>query len=125
MHVLWSTARRPLADGTPQGRAVGTKRPRLCATTQLALRGQDRALTKKTRKKKTCFFDEESDALRAVLWAAGPAPRARVFRKKLEEKEMHGNATGEKGASYMKRLCKKREQKMKKKGWLASFVDTI
>ena len=32
------------------------------------------------------------------------------FRKELEEKQMHGNATGEKGASYMKRLCKKREK---------------
>ena len=55
VNVLWSTARRPLADGTPQGRAVGTKRPRQCATTQLALRGQDRALTKKTRKRKCVF----------------------------------------------------------------------
>ena len=41
------------------------------------------------RKKKISFFDEEGDALRAVLWAAGPAPRARMrFRKWLDEKEM-------------------------------------
>ena len=47
VHVLRTTARRPLADETPQGRAVGTRRPQLCAATQLALRGQERALTKK------------------------------------------------------------------------------
>ena len=82
--VLRSTARCPLADGTSQRRAVGTKRLWLCARTQLALRGQDRALTKKTgEKKKIRFFDKEGDALRVVLWAAGPAPRARVrLRKK-------------------------------------------
>ena len=49
----------------------------------------------KDEKKKMCFFDEGSDALRAVLWAVGPAPRARVFKKKFEEKEMHGKATRE------------------------------
>ena len=56
VHVLRTTARRPLADETPQGRAVGTSRPRLCAATQLALRGQERALTKKDGKRKTCLF---------------------------------------------------------------------
>ena len=56
VHVLRTTARRPLADETPQGRAVGTRRPRLCAATQLALRGQERALTKKDGKRKACLF---------------------------------------------------------------------
>ena len=53
--VVRSTARCPRADGKPRGRAVGTKKLWLCATTQLALRGQDRALTKKTRKRKCVF----------------------------------------------------------------------
>ena len=55
VHVLRTTARRPLADETPQGRAVGTSRPQLCAATQLALRGQERALTKKTEKENVPF----------------------------------------------------------------------
>ena len=52
-------------------------------------RSRSRTYEKDRRKQKISLFDEEGDALRAVLWAAGPAPRARVrLRKKLDEKEM-------------------------------------
>ena len=95
VHVLRTTARRPLADETPQGRAVGTRRPQLCAATQPALRGQERALTKKTEKEKRAFFDEGRDALRAVLWAVGPAPRARVSKRKIRGKENAWKSTRE------------------------------
>ena len=95
VHVLRTTARRPLADETPQGRAVGTSRPQLCAATQLALRDQERALTKKTEKEKRASFDEGRDALRAVLWAVGPAPRARVFKRNIRGKENAWKATRE------------------------------
>ena len=49
----------------------------------------------KDGKRKRAFFDEGSDALRAVLWAVGPAPRARVFKRKIRGKEKTCKATRE------------------------------
>ena len=52
-------------------------------------------LRKKTEKEKRAFFDEGRDALRAVLWAVGPAPRARVSKRKIRGKENAWKATRE------------------------------
>ena len=70
------------------GRSCVQRRSWPCAVKNAHLR-------KRRKKKNVPFFDEGRDALRAVLWAVGPAPRARVFKKKFEEKEMHGKATRE------------------------------
>ena len=48
----------------------------------------------KDGKRKRAFFDEGSDALRAVLWAVGPALVLVFLREKFEEKKMHGNLPG-------------------------------
>ena len=54
------------------GRSCVQRRSWPCAVKNAHLR-------KKTEKEKRAFFDEGRDALRAVLWAVGPAPRARVL----------------------------------------------
>ena len=62
------------------GRSCVQRRSWPCAVKNAHLR-------KKTEKEKRAFFDEGRDALRAVLWAVGPAPRARVFKRKIRGKE--------------------------------------
>ena len=95
VHVLRTTARRPLADETPQGRAVGTSRPQLCAATQLALRGQERALTKKDGKRKTCLFSTKGAMPYELFCGRSGQPLVLVFlREKFEEKKMHGKLPG-------------------------------
>ena len=85
----------------------------------------------KDGKRKRAFFDEGSDALRAVLWAVGPAPRARAFKRKNSRKRKFMESYQGRQPSYMRRLSEKREKrkeknaKLKKKSWLAFFVDTI
>ena len=61
----------------------------MCGDAAGLARSRSRTYEKDRRKQKISLFDEEGDALRAVLWAAGPAPRARVrFRKWLDKQEM-------------------------------------
>ena len=70
------------------GRSCVQRRSWPCAVKNAHLR-------KKTEKEKRAFFDEGRDALRAVLWAVGPAPRARVFKGKIRGKENSWKATRE------------------------------
>ena len=67
----------------------------------------------KDGKRKRAFFDEGSDALRAALWAVGPAPRARVFKKKLRKRKCMEIYQGRQ-PSYMRRLSEKREKRKEK-----------
>ena len=85
-------------------------------------------LRKRRKKKNVPFFDEGRDALRAVLWAVGPAPRARAFKRKNSRKRKFMESYQGRQPSYMRRLSEKREKrkhKLKRKSWLAFFVDTI
>ena len=67
----------------------------MCSDAAGLARSRTRTYEKRRKEKKRAFFDEGRDALRAVLWAVGPAPRARVSKRKIRGKENAWKATRE------------------------------
>ena len=81
-----------------RGRGCVQRRSWPCAVKIAHLR--KRILKDGKNEKKTCFFEGEGDASRAVLWAADPAPQARVrFRRRFNEKEIYWGDTWTDGAT--------------------------
>ena len=86
----------------------------MCSDAAGLARLRTRTYEKRRKKKNVPFFDEGRDALRAVLWAVGPAPRARAFKRKNSRKRKFMESYQGRQPSYMRRLSEKREKRKEK-----------